>query len=151
MDNFLSVLEEQSMKETPLPKTIAIEDELKILRQKARETYHAPPPPSSIIERMLIKKPYSLECFRALHEKESLLDAAIKSGNGDAILAIVLFLLQTLKRKYFNLIIQTRPDAFKHYINYLQLRYQISECSDLLTCVFLVLLRGCGFDTIIII
>lgn len=130
---FFSVLEEQSLKETPLPKTISIEDELKILRRKTQETYHAPPPASSIVRKILLKKPYSLECFRALHEKENLLDAAIESGNGDAILAIVLFLKQTLRKSHFNSILQTRPVAVKHYINYLLLRFQVTECSDCLT------------------
>lgn len=129
----ISVLDEQSLKETPLPKTISIEDELKILRRKAQETYHAPPPPSTIITKMLMKKPYSLECFRALHEKEQLLDEAIASGNGDAVLAIVLFLLKTLKTKYFNGILQTRPVAVRHYVNHLLARGQIAECTDFLT------------------
>lgn len=68
-----------------------------------------------------------------MHEKENLLDEAIKGGNGDAILAIVLFLKQTLKKSHFNTILQARPTAVKHYINYLLLRFQVTECSDCLT------------------
>lgn len=127
------MLEEQSMKEAPLPKAISTEDELKILRRKTQETYHAPPPVASTIRKILLKKPYSLECFRAMHEKENLLDEAIKSGNGDAVLAIVLFLKQSLKKSYFDSILQTRTVAVKHYINYLLLRFQVIECSDCLT------------------
>lgn len=123
------------MKETPLPKTISVDEELKILRRKAQETYHAPPPATSIVRKILLKKPYSLECFRALHEKENLLDEAIKSGNGDAILAIVLFLKQTLKKSHFNTILQTRPAAIKHYVNYMLLRFQVTDCCDCLTWV----------------
>lgn len=130
---FFSVLEEQSLKETPLPKNISSEDELKILRRKAQETFNSSPPVSSIILKMLQKKPFSLECFRALHEKESLLDEAINSGDGDAILTVVLYLNQTLKKKHFNAIMQMRPNAITQYINYLALRYQIIECCDFLT------------------
>lgn len=128
-----TVLEEQSLNETPLPKTISVDEELKILRRKAQETYHAAPPPSTVVHKMLLKKPFSIECFRSLSEKESLLDEAIRSGNGDAILTIVLFLVRTLKKKHFNAIMQTRPEAVKHYVNYLSLRYEIVECVDFLT------------------
>lgn len=132
-DFVVSVLEEQSLKETPLPKSISAEDELKVLRRKAQETFNSPPPVSSVILKMLQKKPFSLECFRALNEKESLLDEAIRCGDGDAILSVMLFLSRTLKKKHFNAIMQTRPDAITQYINYLALRYQIVECCDLLT------------------
>lgn len=127
------VLEEQSLKETPLPKTISAEEELKILRRRAQETCYAPPTPTSIIKKMLLKKPYSLECFRALQEKENLLYEAIKCGNGDAILAVVLFLQKTLKKKHFNEIIQSHSEAIAQYINYLLIRCQILEAMDFLT------------------
>lgn len=130
--NFSIVLEEQSLKETPIPKTTSPEDELKLLRRKAQETYAAPAP-STIIKKMLLKKPYSLECFRALHEKESLLVEAIHCGDGDAILTVVLFLQRTLKKKHFNAIMQSYPDAVKHFINYLLIRCQVAEASDFLT------------------
>lgn len=122
------VLEEQSLKETPLPKQLSAEDELKILRRRAQD-----PPVSTVIRKMLLKKPYSLECFRALNEKESLLTEAIISGNGDAILAVVLFLQRTLKKKNFHAIMQLHPEAVKHYINFLLIRCQVVEATDFLT------------------
>lgn len=128
-----SVLEEQSLKETPLPKTISPEEELKILRRRAQETSYAPLSTSSVIRKILLKKPYSLECYRARHEKESLLIEAIKSGNGDAILTVVLFLQRTLKKKYFHSIMQLHPEAVKHFINFLLIRCQVSEASEFLT------------------
>lgn len=84
---FQIVLEEQSMEETPLPKGIAIEDEIKILRRKLKEHVHAPPA-SIVVNKMLMKKPYSLDCFKSMDEKEELLDEAIQCGNGDAILSV---------------------------------------------------------------
>lgn len=126
------MLEEQSLKETPFSKNITIEEELKILRRKAQESY-APPPISTIIRKILLKKPYSLECFRALHEKESLLNEAIRCGNGDAILTVVLFLQRTLKKKHFHTIMQSYPEAVKHFINFLMIRCQVAEATDFLT------------------
>ncbi|XP_055302806.1 vacuolar protein sorting-associated protein 16B isoform X2 [Sitodiplosis mosellana] len=129
-DNDLQlVLEEQSLKETPLPKIISIEEELKILRRRA----HAAPPVPSIIRKILLKKPYSFECFRALHEKESLLNEAIRCGNGDAILAVVLFLQRSLKKKHFFQIMQSHPEAVKHFINFLMIRCQVAEATEFLT------------------
>lgn len=58
-----SVLEEQSLKETPFPKDISVEEELKILRRKAKETCYAPPQVSLVIRRILTKKPHSLGEF----------------------------------------------------------------------------------------
>lgn len=127
-----AVLEEQSLKETPLPKTIAADLELKILRRRAQESY-APPPISSILRKILLKKPYSLECFRAFHEKEALLHEAIRCGSGDAILAVVLFLQRTLKKKNFHYIMQSHGEAVRHFINFLLIRCQVSEATDFLT------------------
>ena len=66
---------------------ISVEEELKILRRQSQERFHAPPP-STVVTKLLLKKPVSLECFRSLQEKEALLDEAISSGNGDAILIV---------------------------------------------------------------
>lgn len=126
------MLEEQSLKETPFPKTISIEEELKILRRRAQERY-APPAVSSVIRKILLKKPYSLECFRTFHEKENLLYEAIRCGNGDAILAVVLFLQRTLKKKHFHTIMQSHSEAVKHFINFLKIRCQVAEAADFST------------------
>lgn len=103
------------------------------MRRRAQETCYAPPPVNSIIRKILLKKPYSLECFRALHEKESLLHEAIQSSNGDAILAVVLFLQRTLKKKYFHAIMRSQAEAVKHFINFLLIRCQVAEASEFLT------------------
>lgn len=130
---FFTVLEEQSLKETPFPKEISLEEELRILRRKAKETCYAPPQVSSVIRKILLKKPYSLECFKAIHEKERLLQEAVQCGNGDAILSVVLFLQRTLKKKYFHSIMQMNSEAVKHFVNFLLTRCQVADASDLLT------------------
>lgn len=116
-----------------MPKTISTEEELKILRRRAQETCYAPPSVLSVIRKILLKKTYTLEPFRARQEKESLLIEAERNGNGDAILTVVLFLQRTLKKKYFNAIMQMHPEAVKHYINFLLIRCQVSEASEFLT------------------
>lgn len=49
-----------------------------------------------------------------------------------ALIQVTLFLEKTLKASHFNKIIQIRPDAIRHYVNYLLERFMIAECSDFL-------------------
>ncbi|XP_062560521.1 vacuolar protein sorting-associated protein 16B isoform X2 [Armigeres subalbatus] len=127
-----SILEDQSRKEIPLPKGIGMEEEVKWLRKKMQE-FNFAPSASFVVAKLILGKCCSLEMFRSLHEKESLLDEAIASGNGNAILKVMLFLESTLKKKLLYRLLQTRPGAVNHYINYLALRLQVTECTDLLT------------------
>lgn len=78
------------MNEWRLPKGITAEDELKFLRRRVRENIHSPSA-STIIWRLLMKKPFTLEAVRSLADKESILDEAIATGNGDAILTVCKF------------------------------------------------------------
>lgn len=103
------------------------------MRRRAHETSYAAPSVLSVIRKILLNKPYSLECFRTLQEKESLLNEAIRSGNGDAILAVVMFLQRTLKKKHFQTIMQSHTEAVRHFINFLLIRCQVSEASEFLT------------------
>lgn len=103
------------------------------MRRRTQETCYAPPTVLSVIRKSLLKKPFSLECFRAMHEKEKLLHEAIRSGNGDTILTVVLFLQRTLKKKHFNTIMQLHPDAVKHFVNFLLIRCHVSGASEFLT------------------
>jgi VPS33B-interacting protein in polarity and apical restriction len=124
-----TVLEDQMITEPILPK-VSLEEEVKILRRKLNETQFC-----SIgitINKLLFGKPCSLAIYKSLKEKEELLDSAINSGNGDAILQVVIFLKNSLKPKLFNQIITMRPSAVDHYINYLTKTMKIGEASELL-------------------
>lgn len=79
---------------------------------------------------MLMKKPYSLECYRSFHEKTELLEEAVGSGNGDAVLAVVLFLVKTLQRKYVVKLLDTYAVALNQFVNYLMVRLQVKECAE---------------------
>lgn len=125
------VLQEQSRNEFTIPKGISLEEEVKLLRKKIQEFDYAPPT-ESVIRKLILGKPCSLEMFRAFSEKEQLLDQAVASGSGNAILKVTLFLDRTLKKKLFYSMLQTRPEAVYHYMTYLSLRLKVTECTDLL-------------------
>lgn len=126
------ILEEQLLEENHFRKGMTKEEELKLLRRKVQDTVH-PPLAEVTINKMLLGKKCSLESYKSLSDKIELLDEAIRSGNGDAILGVVLFLVKTLNRKQLNRILLARNDACNHYINYLIVRLEISEAADLLT------------------
>lgn len=51
-----------------------------------------------VITKLVANKRVVLESFRSLEDKEALLDEAILSGNGDAILAVFIILFLDIKR-----------------------------------------------------
>ncbi|XP_055641246.1 vacuolar protein sorting-associated protein 16B [Toxorhynchites rutilus septentrionalis] len=130
-ENLAAILEDQSRNVVVIPKGVTLEEEVKLLRKKVQETSFAPSV-GPIIARMVLGKPCSLEIFRSMYDKETLLDEAISSGNGNAILKVVLFLEKTLKKKLFYRLLQTRQEAVNHYINYMATRLKVTECTDLL-------------------
>jgi VPS33B-interacting protein in polarity and apical restriction len=103
---------------------------VRLLRSQLRELSN--PSAHHTITKILLNKPVSLVAYKSLQDKERLLDEAIGSGNGDAILYVVKFLVQTLKKKLVHRILLGRPAAVNHYLHYLTLRLQISECTELL-------------------
>ncbi|XP_058057219.1 vacuolar protein sorting-associated protein 16B [Anopheles bellator] len=130
-ENLELVLQEQSRHMVTIPKGISLEDEVKLLRRKIQEFNYAPST-DSVLRKLILGQPCSLEMFRSMCEKEQLLDQAIASGSGNAILRVVLFLDRTLKKKLFYSLLQTRNEAVHHYMNYLALRLKVTECTDLL-------------------
>lgn len=114
-----------------IPKGLTLEEEVKFLRRKVNEFYYSNAP--STITKILVNNSCSLECYQSLKEKEHLLDEAIKSGNGDAILKVIFFLKNTLKTSIFLSIIGTRDDAINHYVNYLNTTMKIGEAVEILT------------------
>uniref|UniRef100_A0A1Q3F3J0 Putative vps16b n=1 Tax=Culex tarsalis TaxID=7177 RepID=A0A1Q3F3J0_CULTA len=130
-EDLASLLDDQSRSEVPLPKGISLEEEVKLLRRRLQECSYAPSA-ASVVAKLVLGKSCSLEMFRSLGEKEELLDEAVASGSGNAILKVVLFLERTLKKKLFYRLLQTRPEAVSHYVNYMALRLKVTECTDLL-------------------
>ncbi|CAD6202027.1 GSCOCG00002908001-RA-CDS, partial [Cotesia congregata] len=88
--------------------------------------------PSVTVRRILLGQSYSLENYKSLSNKTSLLDTAIASGNGNAVLIITLFIIKTLKLALSQKILMERPDALNVYVHYLSTRLQVNEVTDLL-------------------
>ncbi|KAK0088890.1 hypothetical protein PV325_010341 [Microctonus aethiopoides] len=88
--------------------------------------------PTSTLRRILLGQPFSLEKYKSLVNKTALLDAAIHSGNGNAILIIILFITKTLKSTLVQRLLMDRADALNVYIHYLSTRLQVNDITDLL-------------------
>lgn len=125
-----TVLEDQMITEPIFPK-VSLEEEVKILRRKLHESQYCPV--QVTIFKLLLGKPCSLSIYKSLKDKQELLDSAISSGNGDAILQVSLFLKATLKPVLFNQLLRSRPAAVDHYIEYLNTTMKVGEASELLT------------------
>ncbi|CAK9833886.1 Spermatogenesis-defective protein 39 homolog [Anthophora retusa] len=89
--------------------------------------------PDITLRKILFGQPYSLDQYKSLASKTALLDSAIMSGDGNAILIIILFLTKTLKRTLVQRILAERPDAVNIYIRYLSIRLQLNDITDILT------------------
>ncbi|XP_055375308.1 vacuolar protein sorting-associated protein 16B isoform X2 [Condylostylus longicornis] len=131
-ENLKMLIEEQSLNPEPLKKGISNDEELRYLRRKIQESIH-PPPAEITAKKLLFGKKCSLEPYKALEEKVALLDEVIATGNGGAILGVVIFLEKTLNKKQFNKILMTRSDAANHYLNYLESKMKIYEATDILS------------------
>ncbi|XP_077290003.1 vacuolar protein sorting 16B [Arctopsyche grandis] len=88
---------------------------------------------SITLRRLVLGRSCSLIHHKSLKSKTELLDGAISIGDGNVILMVVLFLVQTLKKKLVYQILSSRPIAVNHYISYLTIRMKIHEVTDLLT------------------
>lgn len=91
--------------------------------------------PEAMIKEMLLGRPYQFELYKSSEDKLTLLDAALEARDGNAIIAVILFLKNTFKRSLFNKSIQTRPVALNHYTGYLRAHYDFMELEDTL-CMF---------------
>lgn len=89
--------------------------------------------PVITLRRILLGQPFSLEKYKSLADKTSLLDAAIIAGNGDAILIIVIFITKTLKPTLVQRLLMERPDAINVYVHYLSTRLMMNDITDLLS------------------
>ena len=59
---------------------------------------------------------YTLETYKSLEEKLSLLDAAIRSRDGNAVTAVAVFFQNSVKNNIFLTQMKRRPAAIDHYL-----------------------------------
>ena len=114
----------------------SLETELKLVRRNFAKLQNDRFKPNSIVETvqdMIVGRPFSLEGFRSLKEKEQLLDTALEWGDGDVVLAVTYMLRNTLKRSKFLSIMTSRQEAADHLICDLVVRHQLGEVSTGLT------------------
>ncbi|KAK6631812.1 hypothetical protein RUM43_013876 [Polyplax serrata] len=110
---------------------LSVQEELK-LAQRQLSNQWVPLSVSKTVNLIALGQPYSLHLYRSLELKKALLDEAIKSGDGNGILTVVIFLSNTLKKSLFYQILQTRPVAVAQYVQYLTSRVMVSDLIDLL-------------------
>jgi len=89
-------------------------------------------PVEETITRILDGHVYTLEAYKSLEEKISLLEAAVASCDGNALTAAVVFLRKSVKTNIFLTELRSRPVAQDHYLQYLRQTSQISELIETL-------------------
>ena len=82
---------------------------------------------SKLIKSIINGDNYYLHHIKSKEDKIRLLELAIDSCDGDAIITIILFMKQTLNSKLFKNEISNRTEAINHYLNYLKLTNQWNE------------------------
>ncbi|XP_013142153.1 PREDICTED: spermatogenesis-defective protein 39 homolog [Papilio polytes] len=110
--------------------------DLLVLAQSGKDIKGKSEPEETVaitLKRLVLGRSYALHVHKSLKSKTELLDGAVAIGDGNAILTIVLFLIQTLNKKIVYELLSSRPLALSHYIGNLQSEGKISELTDLLT------------------
>lgn len=69
--------------------------------QNSFSRYNLTLPPEDTVKRMLLGQPYSLECYRSHEDKLAVLDTALATLDGSAILATIFHLKNTVKKNMF--------------------------------------------------
>jgi len=111
-----------------------LRSELSHARKQLEKIQHArfvPLHPKETVRCIFLGQQYSLEFYKTWLDKLALIDAAIELSDGNAILAVVLFLRQTLCRSKLAEALATRPQAVRQLAVYLEKRSLFNELADL--------------------
>ncbi|GIY90168.1 spermatogenesis-defective protein 39 [Caerostris extrusa] len=84
------------------------------------------------IRNIILGLEYNLTSFKGRREKIELMHAAVESHDGNAILVVVMFLKNTLKKSIFQKEIGLFPDAVNMYLSYLYGDHEIDELTNTL-------------------
>ncbi|XP_071962749.1 spermatogenesis-defective protein 39 homolog isoform X2 [Antedon mediterranea] len=115
-----AVKRDSKLSHTEVSKLYAEVTSLKRKLQSSERSRWDAPKVSDTIIRMVMGEPFSLEMYKSLPDKLTLLDSAIEYHDGNSITAIVLFLKKTLKNSIFISELRKRPVAINHYAVYLR-------------------------------
>lgn len=69
--------------------------------QNSYSRYNLTLPPDDTVNRIILGQPFSLESYRSLEDKLALLDTALGTLDGSAIMATILHLKKTVKKTIF--------------------------------------------------
>lgn len=83
------------------------------------------------VKKIIRGEPYTLEVYKSLEDKLSLLDCSVSMHDGNAITTAVLFLKKTVKQRILHEVLRPRPKALKHLAKYLKEHFDYTELTEL--------------------
>lgn len=99
------------------------------VRDKEKHNYY------ETVNQIIFNQSCSLDGFKSLKDKRSLIEAAVSSNDGEAIMTVILFLKRTLSRPLFvDLICQSDHAVLNQYISYLKQSSQFDELQAIYLC-----------------
>jgi len=87
--------------------------------------------PKDVIRSLFLGMPVDLNHFKKLIDKTSLLDEAIKLGDGDVVVAVLLYLQKTLHQSVLFSVLESRQVAADQYIDMLEKQNCYKEAATL--------------------
>jgi hypothetical protein len=99
--------------------------------EKIQQARFVPLHPKETVRCIFLGQQYSLEFYKTWLDKLALIDAAIELCDGNAILAVALFLRQTLCRSKLAEALATRLQAVRQLVVYLEKRGLFNDLIDL--------------------
>ncbi|CAL1263622.1 unnamed protein product [Larinioides sclopetarius] len=84
------------------------------------------------IRNIVLGLDFNLKPFKAKEQKLELLKAAVDSHDGNAILVVVMFLKNTLKKSIFQRELGNFPDAVNMYLSYLNEDHEVDELTNMM-------------------
>lgn len=103
---------------------------LKKDQQTSKGKARVPSVPETV-KKIIRGEPYTLEVYKSLEDKLSLLDCSVSMHDGNAITTAVLFLKKTVKQRILHEVLRPRPKALKHLAKYLKEHFDYTELTEL--------------------
>lgn len=107
--------------------------EIRRLKKDLQTSKDKTPVPSvqETVKKIIRGQPYTLEVYKSLEDKLSLLDCSVSMHDGNAITTAVLFLKKTVKQRILHEVLRTRPTALNHLAKYLKEHFDYTELTEL--------------------
>lgn len=99
--------------------------------KKDLQTGNDKTPVRETVKKIIRGQPYTLEVYKSLEDKLSLLDCSVSMHDGNAITTAVLFLKKTVQQRILLEVLRPRPTALKHLAKYLKEHFDYTELTEL--------------------